>query len=138
MKTKCSVVSVEIRKSQHKYIIGPKGVGIAEILQDTGVSVEMPPTESSLETVTLRVFIDTIIPFKFRKIMACFFISNSQGPQEKLGVALTKLYEKANSVCTSEVKAPSWIHRHIIGKKGSGIRAITQDYPKVIVFCFPG
>jgi len=46
-------------------------------------------------------------------------------------VALTKLYEKANSVCTSEVKAPSWIHRHIIGKKGSGIRAITQDYPKV-------
>jgi len=109
MKTKCSVVSVEIRKSQHKYIIGPKGVGIAEILQDTGVSVEMPPTESSLETVTLR------------------------GPQEKLGVALTKLYEKANSVCTSEVKAPSWIHRHIIGKKGSGIRAITQDYPKVHV-----
>jgi len=58
MKAKCSVVSVEIRKSQHKYIIGPKGVGIAEILQDTGVSVEMPPTESSLETVTLRVLIN--------------------------------------------------------------------------------
>jgi len=109
MKVKCNVVSVEIRKTQHKYIIGPKGVGIAEILQDTGVSVEMPPTDSPLETVTLR------------------------GPQEKLGVALTKLYEKANSVCTSEVKAPSWIHRHIIGKKGSGIRAITQDYPKVHV-----
>lgn len=54
-----------------------------------------------------------------------------QGPQEKLGLALTKVYEKANSVCTAEIKAPSWIHRHIIGKKGTGIRAITQDYPKV-------
>jgi len=57
MKVKCNVVSVEIRKTQHKYIIGPKGVGIAEILQDTGVSVEMPPTDSPLETVTLRVII---------------------------------------------------------------------------------
>jgi hypothetical protein len=44
---------------------------------------------------------------------------------------LTKVYEKANSVCTAEILAPSWIHRHIIGKKGAGIRAITQDYPKV-------
>jgi ribosomal protein S3 len=108
MKRKCATVSVEVRKSQHKYVIGPKGVGIAEILSETGVSVEMPPTDSDKETVTLR------------------------GPQEKLGLALTKVYEKANSVCTAEVKAASWIHRHIIGKKGSGIRAITQDYPKVM------
>jgi len=109
MKRKCATVSVEVRKSQHKYVIGPKGVGIAEILQESGVSVEMPPTDSDKETITLR------------------------GPQEKLGLALTKVYEKANSVCTSEVRAPSWIHRHIIGKKGSGIRAITSDYPKVHV-----
>jgi len=54
-----------------------------------------------------------------------------KGPQEKLGIALTKVYEKANSVSSAEVKAPSWIHRHIIGKKGSGIRSITQEYPKV-------
>lgn len=109
MKRKCATVSVEVRKSQHKYVIGPKGSGIAEILQDSGVSVEMPPTDTDKETITLR------------------------GPQEKLGLALTKVYEKANSVSTAEVKAPSWIHRHIIGKKGSGIRSITQDFPKVHV-----
>ncbi|XP_057372624.1 vigilin-like [Daphnia carinata] len=109
MKRKCATVSVEVRKSQHKYVIGPKGAGIAEILAESGVSVEMPPTDSDKETITLR------------------------GPQEKLGIALTKVYEKANSVCTAEILAPSWIHRHIIGKKGAGIRAITQDYPKVHV-----
>lgn len=106
---KCATVSVEVRKTQHKYVIGPRGSGITEILQETGVSVEMPPSDSDKETITLR------------------------GPQEKLGLALTKVYERANSVCSVEVIAPSWIHRHIIGKKGSGIRAITQDYPKVHV-----
>lgn len=55
MKRKCATVSVEVRKSQHKYIIGPKGAGIAEILQGSGVSVEMPPTDSDKETITLRV-----------------------------------------------------------------------------------
>ena len=55
MKRKCATVSVEVRKSQHKYVIGPKGSGIAEILQDSGVSVEMPPTDTDKETITLRV-----------------------------------------------------------------------------------
>lgn len=109
LKRKCATVSVEVRKTQHKYVIGPRGAGITEILQETGVSVEMPPSDSDKETITLR------------------------GPQEKLGLALTKVYEKANSVCSVEITAPSWIHRHIIGKKGSGIRSITQDYPKVHV-----
>ena len=55
-------MSVEVKKSQHKYVIGPKGNAINEILQDTGVFVEMPSTDSSSETITLR------------------------GPQEKLGL----------------------------------------------------
>lgn len=58
---RCQTVSVEVRKSQHKYVIGPRGANIAEILHETGVSVEMPSSESSTETITLR------------------------GPQEKLG-----------------------------------------------------
>lgn len=61
------------------------------------------------------------------------FKITTQGPQEKLGIALTKVYEKANSVSTAEVNAPSWIHRHVIGKRGSGIRSITQDFPKVML-----
>lgn len=54
-------MSVEVPKSQHKYVIGPRGSTIAEILQTTGVSVEMPAPDSATGTITLR------------------------GPQEKLG-----------------------------------------------------
>ena len=65
MKRKCATVSVEVRKSQHKYVIGPKGSGIAEILQDSGVSVEMPPTDTDKETITLRVNCETIVILTF-------------------------------------------------------------------------
>lgn len=109
LKRKCATVSVEVKKSQHKYVIGARGSGIAEILQETGVSIEMPPSDTVTETITLR------------------------GPHDKLPIALSKVYEKANSVTSVDVDAPSWIHRHIIGKKGAGIRAITQDFPKVHV-----
>ena len=58
-------VSVEVKKSQHKYIVGPRGQGLQEVLQTTGVWVEVPPSDSDVNTITLR------------------------GPQEKLGQALT-------------------------------------------------
>ena len=57
-----STVSVEVKKSQHKYVIGPRGNSINEILAETGVFVEMPSSESNSETITLR------------------------GPQDKLGL----------------------------------------------------
>lgn len=47
-------MSVEVAKSQHKHVIGHRGNTIAEILQTTGVSVEMPPNDSSKDTITLR------------------------------------------------------------------------------------
>lgn len=47
-------MSVEVPKSQHKHVIGHRGNTIAEILQTTGVSVEMPPNDSSKGTITLR------------------------------------------------------------------------------------
>lgn len=47
-------MSVEVPKSQHKYVIGHRGSTIAEILQTTGVSVEMPPNDSTTGTITLR------------------------------------------------------------------------------------
>jgi len=105
----CTCVSVEVSKSQHKYLIGPRGNNIAEILQKTGVFVEMPPTDSMSDTITLR------------------------GPQDKLGQALTMVYDKANSVVMTEVNAPVWCHKYIIGKKGADIKAITADIPKVHV-----
>jgi len=111
MEKKCSTISVEVKKSQHRYVIGPRGNAINEILSETGVFVEMPPNTTDSETITLR------------------------GPQEKLGLALTKVYEKANSVVNVSVACPTWLHKYIIGKKGAGIQKISQDLQKVhIVF----
>jgi len=106
---KCQPVQVEVRKSQHKYVIGPRGSCLAEILLATNVSVEVPPLESSSDTITLL------------------------GEPDQLGRALTMVYAKANSVIISEIDAPSWLHRFIIGRKGSTVRLITQDLPKVHV-----
>jgi len=107
MEKKCATIQVEVKKSQHRYIIGPKGNTINEILADTGVFVEMPANTSDSETITLR------------------------GPQTQLGLALTKVYEKANSVVVVNVDCPTWLHKYIIGKKGAGIQKIGEDLPKV-------
>lgn len=100
---------MEVGKPQHKYIIGKQRSTINEILRETGVSVEIPPLESPSETITLH------------------------GPAEALGTALTVVYEKANSVVTRTVSAPSWVHKHVIGKKGANIQKITANYPKAHV-----
>uniref|UniRef100_S4RAX2 Vigilin n=1 Tax=Petromyzon marinus TaxID=7757 RepID=S4RAX2_PETMA len=106
-KRKTTTISVEVKKSQHKYIIGPRGNTLQEILDLTGVSVEMPSVESNSETIILR------------------------GEQEKLGPALTQVYAKASSVACMDVYAPAWLHRFIIGKKGQNISRISQNLPKV-------
>ncbi|XP_034425054.1 vigilin [Hippoglossus hippoglossus] len=106
-KRKTTTISVEVKKSQHKYIIGPKGNTLQEILETTGVSVEMPPLDSCSETIILR------------------------GEPDKLGPALTQVYAKAKSVMVVEVTAPAWLHRFIIGKKGQNIGRITQQLPRV-------
>ena len=51
---KFSEISIEVKKSQHKYVIGPKGNSINEILSETNVFVEMPSSDSTSETITLR------------------------------------------------------------------------------------
>lgn len=103
------MVQVNVRKSQHKYIVGPKGNGIQDILAQTGVSVEIPPPlpESSSDIITLR------------------------GEQDKLGPALTLVYAKASSMVDASVTCASWLHKYIIGRKGANIRQFTQDWPKV-------
>ncbi|TVK90601.1 Vigilin [Bagarius yarrelli] len=106
-KRNVTTIAVEVKKSQHKYVIGPKGNTLQEILERTGVSVEIPPPDSSSETVILR------------------------GEPDRLGQALTEVYAKANSYTVSHVTAPSWLHRFIIGKKGQNLAKITQQMPKV-------
>ncbi|CAM1304348.1 HDLBP (predicted), partial [Pycnogonum litorale] len=108
-RVKCASVAIEVKKTQHKYVIGQRGNTLHEILAQTGVSVEIPPLDSPSETITLH------------------------GEQDNLGAALTLVYTKANSVACDEVEAPHWLHKFIIGKGGSTIREITQDLSKVHV-----
>uniref|UniRef100_H2ZHB1 K Homology domain-containing protein n=1 Tax=Ciona savignyi TaxID=51511 RepID=H2ZHB1_CIOSA len=108
-KRNCKIISVEINKAQHKYIIGPRGQTLQDILAEASVSVELPPADSLSETVVLR------------------------GEPSKLGQGLTIVYAKANSVVIREVAAAAWLHRFIIGKKGANIRALTANLPRVNV-----
>ena len=71
------MVAVEVKKSQHKYIIGTKGQNLHEILAETGVSVEVPPLDTPSDTITLR------------------------GDADKLGLALTAVYTKVSIVHNS-------------------------------------
>lgn len=109
MEKKCTSVGVEVPRAQHKYIVGPKGSTIQEILAMTGVSVEMPASDSPNDTITLR------------------------GPQDKLGNALSVVYQKANSVRTTTLECPQWIHKYIIGREGGHIKEFTAQYPNVHV-----
>ena len=45
--------------------------------------------------------------------------------------ALTKVYEKANSVVSYDVHCPTWLHKYIIGKRGAKIQEITSALTKV-------
>ena len=67
-KRKCQTVSVEVSKSQHKYVVGPRYCHIQEILAKFDVAVEVPDPNSPSETITLR------------------------GEQTRLGMALTEVY----------------------------------------------
>lgn len=104
---RCKTVAIEVKKQQHRYVIGPRGAGIQDILQLSGVSVEVPPFDSDSETVTLR------------------------GEPDKLGNALSLVYEKANSIVSTEVAAPRWLHRYIIGRSGENIKKISADLEKL-------
>lgn len=102
-------VSIEVKKPQHKYIVGPKGSTLNEIFEVTGVSVEMPSPDSTLETIVLR------------------------GEPDKLANALAVLYAKAHSETEDELEVPGWIQRHILGPKGVKFQELSQEFPKVNV-----
>ncbi|CAC5359564.1 unnamed protein product [Mytilus coruscus] len=68
---KNKIVSVEVRKSQHKYRTGPGYSGLHEIFKETRVAVEVPSLYN-IENITLT------------------------REQDKLGPALTMVYSKGN------------------------------------------
>ena len=128
---------MEVKKSQHKYVIGPKGNTLQEILEKTGVSVEIPPSDSSSETVILRGEPDRLGQ-ALTEVYAKVKIASDDQRQRKFLVycwfKVTKsvhFLSQANSYTISSVSAPSWLHRFIIGKKGQNLAKITQQMPKV-------
>lgn len=51
---------------------------------------------------------------------------------ERFFSALTKVYEKANSVVSYDVNCPNWLHKYIIGKKGSKLQNLMGDLQKQV------
>ncbi|GFU17707.1 vigilin [Nephila pilipes] len=106
-KRNCQNVSVKVPKNQLKYIIEPRGQTIQEILQETGLSVEMPLSDVQSDIIIIRC------------------------EQAKLGPALTFVYSKANNVKIEHMNVPDWLHKYIIGKKDADIKHMVQDLSKV-------
>ena len=48
------VVEINVKKPQHRFIIGRKRMGLDDIFRETEVIVELPPEESESETILLR------------------------------------------------------------------------------------
>ncbi|OMJ07515.1 Vigilin 1 [Smittium culicis] len=67
-------IQISLPKRQHRFVIGPKGSNVSEILESTGCSVEVPSIADQSTNITIR------------------------GPQTSLMDAMTKVMEKANSV----------------------------------------
>lgn len=103
LKLTCSELTTNVKKSQHKYIIGRQGTNLKEIMEKTGVVVEVPPPDVPSETVTLR------------------------GVHAHLVVALTLVYEKANSCIAETLEISSWLHKYFIGAKGVMLKKLTES-----------
>lgn len=102
-------LAIQIAKSQHKLIIGKNGSTLQDIFRDHDVYVQVPKLDSDSETIYLY------------------------GEESKLGAALSQVVAKSQSVNTAKIDVPSWLHRHMIGEKGSNISKITADYPSTHV-----
>lgn len=103
----CGEVSAQVKKSQHRFVIGPRGKHLGAIQQQTGVVLEVPATDSPSETIILR------------------------GEQPALVHALTMMYEFANSMVADTCEIAPWLHKYIIGKGGANLKKIAADMPKI-------
>uniref|UniRef100_A0A672ZS72 Vigilin n=1 Tax=Sphaeramia orbicularis TaxID=375764 RepID=A0A672ZS72_9TELE len=151
-KKNATTIAVEVKKSQHKYVIGPKGNTLQEILDRTGVSVEIPPSDSSSETVILRGEPDRLELFSHLKTLLDFclkFIFNMsfclqvhieftegedkitlEGPtkdvqmvQSQIEAIVTDLVSRMDY---AEISVDPKFHRHLIGKGGVNINRIKE------------
>uniref|UniRef100_A0A7I5E6T0 Vigilin n=1 Tax=Haemonchus contortus TaxID=6289 RepID=A0A7I5E6T0_HAECO len=100
-------VTCTVARAQHRFIVGQQRCGLHTILKETGVSVEVPNEDENSDTITLR------------------------GDPSKLGEALALVYQRASSVITQQLPAPTWLHKHLIGPKGSTLQNLIPNRGKV-------
>ncbi|XP_015787332.1 vigilin [Tetranychus urticae] len=108
-KAKCTSVPMQVKKAQHKYIIGRGGQTQREIFKQTGVYVDIPRQDDDTDTVTLW------------------------GEPEKIGPALSVLWEKAHSEVEDVIETEPWVHRYILGTKGTNFQEMNANFPNVRV-----
>lgn len=96
------VMTINIPKRQHRFLVGTKGVHINEIHAATGCTIEIPPVDSTSDSIVVR------------------------GPEAELIPALTLIMEKANSSQVDSVDV-TVIHKPIAGKsKTEHARHVTK------------
>lgn len=103
----CGELTAEIPRTQHRFLIGPKGANLREINEKTGVVVEVPHPDKEESTIILR------------------------GERANLVQALTLVYEFANKVVVKNLTVPRWLHKHLLGKKGENARKLKEERPEV-------
>lgn len=110
MQRKYKTLSISIKKRQHRFLIGPKGQNLAEILRETGCCVEVPSQQSSDDSVTIR------------------------GPEASLVLGLQMALGKANTVWIEELEIPSspfgkFCWKYLLYKERTvALRKLEQDF----------
>nr|CAH8873264.1 unnamed protein product [Trichobilharzia regenti] len=99
---------LRVPRSQHRFINGQRGSGVADIMAQTGVSVELPMDDGN-EEIVLR------------------------GKPEDLGRAVSMVYQRAQSSKLEEIEAPHRFHRLLIGKGGATLSELLEGYKRVQV-----
>ncbi|KAF9549255.1 hypothetical protein EC957_004555 [Mortierella hygrophila] len=96
------VMTINIPKRQHRFLVGTKGVHINEIHAATGCTIEIPPVDSTSDSIVVR------------------------GPEAELIPALTLIMEKANSSQVESVDV-TVVHKPVAGKgKTEHARHVTK------------
>ncbi|KAI8825218.1 uncharacterized protein EV422DRAFT_250904 [Fimicolochytrium jonesii] len=106
-------LQIPVKKRQHRFIIGPKGVTLQEIFEKTGCHVDLPLTADPSDIVTIR------------------------GPDEMLSTALQLVIEKSNSIIIDEVDVgatiassvqPELFMRFLYTKERAHLKSIESEH----------
>ncbi|CAH8633995.1 unnamed protein product [Heterobilharzia americana] len=144
-------ITVKVARSQHRIIYGPRGSGVADILAQTGVSVELPMDEGNEEVVlrgkpedlgrALSMTFNWKRGRQFNRITEGYkrvqvnFGENSdkifvEGPSEEVEVIVkrlrNRLAELQATVATVTMRVDPKYYRHIIGKNGATIGRLRE------------